>query len=299
MQWHRLVYNAYKTARFAVRAAGISKPLRRSLGPMAARFVLRTSANQHRPVEVQGHQMFLAPPGGYPSPDMLADRYEVSTTRLFKQLATPGMVVVDIGAHAGFFTLIAARNVGAEGKVFAFEPEPRNYELLAKNIALNSYDNVVAEQKAVTDANGTLELFLSVLDSGSHSIYSSAARGVADSLTVDATTIDTYLETHGSPRVGLVKLDVEGAEISALEGMQNLFQTTPGLNLIVEFCPFLIQSTGSEPMTLIDKLVSLDLQVHVIDDGKGPVDLAEVDVTRLVSRLLHQEGYVNLFCVKK
>lgn len=64
---------------------------------------------------------------------------------VFIELVREGMIVVDIGAHMGYYTLLAARAVGDKGKVFAFEPEPSNYALLVKNIRLrasNIMDNL-------------------------------------------------------------------------------------------------------------------------------------------------------------
>ena len=58
------------------------------------------------------------------------------------------MVVVDIGSNIGYYTLIAAKILGSSGKVYAFEPEPNNYELLLKNIEVNGYTNIVPVQKA-------------------------------------------------------------------------------------------------------------------------------------------------------
>lgn len=68
--------------------------------------------------------------------------------------------MIDVGAHAGYYTLIAARAVGDKGRVFAFEPELSNYKLICKNVQLNSYRNVVPVRKAVTNITGSIKLFL-------------------------------------------------------------------------------------------------------------------------------------------
>ena len=111
---------------------------------------------------------------------MVVDKYERATTDLLKDLLHPGMIFVDVGANIGYFSLLAANLVGTEGTVYAFEPEPGNHELLRKNIELNSYSNIVMIQKAVSNKSGSAPLFLSALDSGSHSLYSEAARGVKE-----------------------------------------------------------------------------------------------------------------------
>ena len=69
-------------------------------------------------------------------------------TALVKRIVRNGDIVVDIGAHIGYYTLIFARLVGPKGKVFAFEPEPNNFNLLIKNIKINGYKNIIPVQKA-------------------------------------------------------------------------------------------------------------------------------------------------------
>ena len=204
---------------------------------MAGRFLYKLSSNSHQPVVVQGHRMLLAPRGGYPSPDMVADRYEQRTANLCKELLSPGMVFVDVGAHVGFFTLLAAREVGALGKVYAFEPESQNYALLLKNIDLNGYSSVFVSQKVVSNHSKETELFLSSLDTGSHSIHSQAARGVIGSQRVASTTVDTFFEEAGWLQVDLIKVDVEGAELAVLDGMGQFLPNNRSAKLIIEYCP--------------------------------------------------------------
>lgn len=263
---------------------------------MAARFVFNSSVNAGRPLLIQGHEMFLAPEGSYPSPDMVVDRYERATTDLFKQLLRPGMVFVDVGANIGYFSLLAAKLVGTEGKVYAFEPEPGNHGLLRKNIELNSYSNIQAIRKAVSNKSETTQLFLSALDSGSHSLYSEAARGVNESVQVTTTTLDSFLAAEAWPGIDLVKIDVEGAELGVLEGMESLIERSPALKLIVEYCPFLIQSTGEKPSDLLEKLASMQFNVQIIDDIKGVMPFDATDLTSITTKLLKQETYINIVC---
>jgi FkbM family methyltransferase len=227
---------------------------------------------------------------------MVADRYEKGTTRLFKELLKPGMVVIDVGAHVGFFTLLAARQVGPMGKVYAFEPEPSNHALLLRNIELNGYANILAVREAVFSNSGPANLFLSALDSGSHSIHAAGARGVTGTARVEAITLDAFLDGEGWPQVDLVKIDVEGAEVAVLEGMSRLLDRQHDLKLIVEFCPFLLRLVGLLPSALLDKLASLGFAVHIIDDRKGVLHAGAVDMASLMDDLLKRESYVNLFC---
>lgn len=296
MQLHMITYFFYNIFRSLVRASGLAKPARKLLGPMAGRLVFNSSVNADRPLWIQGHQMFLAPKGSYASPDMVVDRYERATTDLFKQLLLPGMVFVDVGANIGYFSLLAAKLVGTGGKIYAFEPESGNHGLLRKNIELNSYSNVQAIQKAVSNKSESTLLFLSTLDSGSHSLYREAARGVQESVQVTTTTIDEFLESEGWPSIDLMKIDVEGAELGVLGGMENLVERSPNMKLVVEYCPFLIQSTGANPSDLLTKLSSMKFRIKLIDDKRGVVPLNTSDLTSITDKLLNQETYINILC---
>jgi hypothetical protein len=100
--------------------------------------------------DVNGHKMYI--PTGNIGCGIAP--YEPETTAVFLSLITDGDVVVDLGAHVGYYTLLAARRVGPEGRVFAFEPNPDNFRLLVKNIESNLYSNVIPVQKAVSNGRG-------------------------------------------------------------------------------------------------------------------------------------------------
>ena len=279
-----------------VRATGLTGPARRLLGPAAGRFIYSRSANADGSLLIQGRKMYLAPKGSYPSPDMIVDRYEKGTTELFRQLLKPGMIVVDVGANVGYFSLLSAELVGSSGKVYAFEPEPGNNGVLQKNIEINSLSNIQVEEMAVSDNSGVADLYLSELDSGSHSLFGDAARGIRKAVQVTTTTLDAFLESEGWPNVDLVKIDVEGAELGVLNGMERLMERSPDLKLIIEYCPFLIEATKAEPVGLLERLYSMSFQIQFIDDKKGVLPLDEADSGRITDRLLKQKTYINIFC---
>src|SRR5215213_3943797 len=86
--------------------------------------------------------------------------YERYTTELFRSWLAPGLTVLDLGANAGYFTLLAAAGVGPGGTVIAFEPVAENYDLLVRNVALNRLSQVRAEPLAVSDSAAGSELRL-------------------------------------------------------------------------------------------------------------------------------------------
>src|SRR3989344_6832323 len=87
--------------------------------------------------------------------------YEPFETNLFQQLIKTGDCVLDIGAHIGYYTLLASGLVGKKGKVFSFEPDPNNLVLLRKNVMVNELSNVVIVNKAVSNVNKRINFYCS------------------------------------------------------------------------------------------------------------------------------------------
>ena len=171
--------------------------------------------------QVQGHKMFLG------SKDSLRlsinGVYEEVETGLVNKQIQKGDIVIDIGANIGYYTLIFAKLVGQDGKVFAFEPEPLNFNILTKNIELNGYENVIVEQKAVSDKNGKTRLYISDLTSGMHRIYQS--KYCKNFIDVNLIKLDDYFsKTSFIDEINFLKIDVEGAEFGVLNGISNILQ---------------------------------------------------------------------------
>jgi len=295
MGGYRVGYWLYAAGRRVLRTTGLVKLVRPFVGRAMAQWVYRLSGNADRPLLIQGHRMQLAPPGDYASPDMVGDRYEPATTRLFERLLTPGQTVLDVGAHVGYFTLLAARLVGPSGKVYAFEAAPRNYELLAKNIALNGYRQVTAIAGAVTEQAGPYRLYLSRLDNGFHSLFELKLPEpeTQEVIEVRGFTLDAFLAEQGWPRVDFLKMDIEGGELAALRGMQEFLRRSPDVKLLIEFCPWILQTLGTKPEAFLEALQGLGFRLSVVHPG-GPVPLEEVEMPKLIQRLQQRDGYTNL-----
>jgi len=244
---------------------------------------------------VHGHKMVLSAPGRYPPVAMAVGEYEKETTSMFEQILKPGMVVVDVGAHVGYFSLIAARKVGSGGKVFSFEPDPINYELLQRNIDLNGYTNVTTVNAAVADEIGTRTLFQTALDSGRHSTYH---HGLPEngSVEVETWTLDAFWESQDWPTVDLIKVDVEGAEVDVLNGMAVLREKMLGVQLIIEFNPALLESAGVESFAFLEKLSSCGFRIACINERQGVIPLEGLSIKELVTGLLRDGSSVNLHC---
>lgn len=161
--------------------------------------------------------------------------YDFLTMALISNIVRFHDVVVDVGANIGWFTLLAARLVGAEGCVIAFEPEPSNYSLLSSSISRNQLNNVQLINKCVSDSDGTQELFLSPESNpGAHSIIRNFSNG---KITVDSDTLDSFASLNKISKINLLKIDVEGAEPMVLSGALALLRDSRIENLIFEWNP--------------------------------------------------------------
>jgi FkbM family methyltransferase len=123
-------------------------------------------------------------------------------------------VVIDIGGNIGTFALTAARRA-CLGRVFCFEPNSENYQLLLRNIALNRAANIVPVRAAVSGSKGTIKLFLSA-QGGFHSVREDRMRDPSRYEMVETVSLKDILDKHGIERCNFLKLDCEGAEYDIL-----------------------------------------------------------------------------------
>lgn len=151
--------------------------------------------------------------------------WEPLETTLFEREVGPGDVVIDVGANIGYYTLLAARLVGDEGHVYAFEPEPEAFGLLEHNVELNRYRNVTLVQKALGRETGRLELFLATKDRGDHRVYDPTGR--RSSIDVDVITLDAYLAQQGIDRVDSSRSTRRGPSARSSTGPAARSPSTP------------------------------------------------------------------------
>lgn len=157
--------------------------------------------------------------------DTVLGTYEMPVQDILSQYLKPGDSFYDIGANVGFFTIVAAKLVGASGQVYAFEPETANVAILRRNAELNQFANVTVIEKAVSRTTGTEELCLTGCIGG-HTLASVGQTfDVEKRITVNTVSIDDLLlQQKAIKPPSLVKIDVEGAEIDVLHGMSQTIQ---------------------------------------------------------------------------
>lgn len=153
-------------------------------------------------------------------------------TRVVRTLLNKGDVMIDVGAHIGWYTLNAAQKVGSKGHVFAFEPNPECLDYLKRNLKLNQYNNVILEPIALCNRNGRVNFWLGD-DMGGSMIKENTqrlSRTPLKKIKAISSKLDSYCLHHKIKKTKLIKIDVEGAEMQVLKGaIKVLKQFSPAL----------------------------------------------------------------------
>ena len=213
--------------------------------------------------------------------------YDASTTAFLLHLLKPGDHVADVGAHVGYFTVLASLLTGSDGRVVAFEPNEFALALLRRNV--RDLGNVAVVGGAVGTSVGRTELRVpSFADSAFATLSASERTGSADGgawlkQPVERTTLDVYAaETGLSPT--LVKLDVENEEESALDGMREIVaRNRPAI--ILELGDIGVATGRSR--RLLERLLA---------DGYEALEISP-ELTLREHRLQEHYGYVNVLLV--
>jgi methyltransferase, FkbM family len=240
-------------------------------------------------VVVDGHKMFLD------DKDSMNLRvngiFEPQETELVKQEVKRGDVVLDLGANIGYHTLLFARLVGSEGKVYAFEPDPTNFALLKRNVRANGYTNVELVQKAVSDKNGKIKLYLCEENRGDHRIYDS--HDGRESVEVESVRLDDYFQGY-EREINFIKMDIQGAEMMALRGMRSLLLQQPSMKLLSEFWPVGFARSGGNALEYFRLLEECHFTVY---DLKHPEESTSAEEL-LAKYSPASEDFTNLWCVR-
>jgi FkbM family methyltransferase len=141
--------------------------------------------------------------------------YELETQRAFEEHVPHGGVVFDVGAHAGLHTLLASKLSGPGGKVYAFEPNPRNLHYLGEHLRINRVRNVEVLSCAVAERSGE-----GFFQEGRNS--STGHLATERGLVVCTVSLDECVESGRVLCPALIKIDVEGAEMLVLQGAQRI-----------------------------------------------------------------------------
>ncbi|WP_421852522.1 FkbM family methyltransferase [Novosphingobium sp.] len=240
--------------------------VRQLVGPYSSLFPDGSMLTQ----TIHNLKYFIDPDDLIIAPQMVIYRqWEADVSEVFHHLCGPETVVVDVGANFGYFSVLSANIIGNQGsgRVFAFEPNPKLAELLRRNIEINwSIAPVTFHQAAVADTPGELTLYVPKGHGANASL--SPPEGIESvAVTVPAVCLDDVLPPDLI--VDVMKIDVEGHELSVLKGAHGVIGRSPGIHLIMEWSRKQMQQAGIDPAAVLAELEGFT--PHPIELGKAPL----------------------------
>ena len=219
----------------------------------------------------------------YPDVAMAVGLYELDTARLIHRLLKPGSWFVDVGANLGYFTLLAAKWTAPAGRIDAFEPDPINRQRLEEHLKENGLlDRVRVHPIAASSQSGEVELThpqSAGTNHGMASIYKSLA-GDGTTFKVPTARLDELIE--GTP--DLIKIDVEGAELSVIEGMEKFLGSANPPKLIIEHNPTSCAAAGYRPGDFFAKLLQFQPKYKAFWIGWRLKQIKSADELNSISR---------------
>jgi len=166
---------------------------------------------------------------------LLKGVFEAAELAFVQKFLQPGMTVLDIGAHQGLYSLVASRRVVRSGRVFSFEPSPRERRALRLNLAINFSRNVTVEALALGSQETTADLYVvQGNQTGCNSLRPPDVYSSTLPIRVQVTTLDQWLSQLGISSIDFIKLDVEGAELDVLKGASTFLQIRPRPMILAE-----------------------------------------------------------------
>jgi FkbM family methyltransferase len=219
---------------------------------------------------VWGHGMHVDPlDRGLPVWRLVGSAEPNGEDAYFARTIEAGQRVVDIGANIGLYTLLFARLVGNTGAVIAIEPGPKSFDLLKRNIAENSYENIRAENAAVADRSGTIDLFVCRSGESDNRIAGTLVdHDQRDKVSVRCATLD---EIVGREAVDFIKMDAQGAEFMILQGAQQTLRENAGLRVLMEYSPGGLATAGSAATEFLSFIEAFGFNVARLN-GRGEAE---------------------------
>jgi FkbM family methyltransferase len=229
----------------------------------------------------------------------LYGEYEQYTQELLLSLAAPGSVVVDVGANIGLHTIPLARRVGPKGTVIAFEPDPDNFQILCRNIRVNSVSNVCTYKLALSSGSGAALLYQSWENRGGLSLCKRNVESRGPQMrpvSIETVAGDDLLLNTDKP-ISLVKIDVEGAEPLVLWGMEKTLLHNPSVKILFEFWPHYVRNLNVDPFGFLSQLERDGFCLKIVDStGRR---LIQASAEELVHRGEFSDRVLNVLAARR
>jgi len=231
----------------------VAKPIRQKLAAIAEKF---RSHQNRRPAIARlpfGARWLMR--DDHVSQSIRESGFENKECAFVERVLQRGMAVLDIGAHHGFYTLLASGRVGPEGRVICFEPSPRERDALVRHLKLNDCKNVLVQDVALGNEEKETLLYLAEDKcTGCNSLRPPMVMGGTSPVRINVTRLDDWLQKQKIDRLDFIKLDVEGGELEVLRGAQQLLERRPRPVILAEVQDIRTEPWGHRAKEIIEHL---------------------------------------------
>lgn len=220
---------------------------------------------------VEGNQMYLLNKGGDSLQLSTLGTFEPFETQILKKEIKERNFVVDIGASVGYYTLLFAKWTGSKGKVFSFEPNHEKFSVLKKNVSVNNYKNVLLVQKYVSNKS-------------------------TKNSKINSVSLDDFFGQCDNP-INLIKMDIEGGEGLAMEGMKILLEKNKDIKILTEFHTKELRRCGIEPNDFLNDLKQLGFSLYNINEQRKILEKTSNE--ELLKNYPAENIFRNIFCKRE
>jgi FkbM family methyltransferase len=208
--------------------------------------------------------------------------------------------ILDVGANIGYTSCVFAAALTSESKVYAFEPDPANFQMLQDVISRRNLSHkIVAINAAVGSSDERVELWHNKNHSGDHRVatrhFKASFTAGAQTSTVSMTSVDSFVRARNPQGISFIKMDVQGYELAVCEGMRQTMAQFPEMSICCEYSPQSLIELGFDPLKLLDFFRSSGYVVHVVSRRS----IQSVPDDGIVQRIADKAGYVDLLCSKR
>lgn len=179
--------------------------------------------------------------------------YEPDITEIISKIVKKGDVCLDIGANIGWYATLLQKLVGANGQVYAFEPVPKTFSLLSRNVELNSKTgNIFINSIALGETEKEVEIYLFDNLPDGHASLATGGKSGFQTFNAQMVTLDSFVEKNKIGEINFIKADIEGAELSMLKGASKIFEQPRPPILEIEMALETTRGFGYLPNDLIE-----------------------------------------------
>ncbi len=208
--------------------------------------------------------------------------------------------ILDIGANIGYTSCLFADAMRPGCKVYSFEPDEANFQMLSEIIRRKKLsDRVMPVNSAVGSSDGQIEMWHNEEHSGDHRVvtehFKETLQGSNEVFSAAVISVDSFVKAHDLKDISFIKIDVQGYELAVCEGMTETLAKSSSPSVCCEYSPESMAELGFEPIRLLNYFRSNGFQIHILT--RSSIVLASEDTT--IRRAADRAGYVDLLCSRQ